>query len=170
MRTVRALSAAPVAPAWTATVVIWLWAAALPLAAYASRDPRSAVHDLAAVVYAMGHVLCHQQPARSFSWGGQPWPVCARCTGIYVGAAVGVLLAAVLPRRRLPEATRVRRWLAASALPSVLTLVYEWTSGAMPGHGWRATAGGVMGSVAAALIIWFLREPPVAAAPALPRA
>ena len=30
-------------------------------------------------------VVCHQKPERSFFWKGKQFPVCARCTGIYLG-------------------------------------------------------------------------------------
>lgn len=35
--------------------------------------------------------LCHQQPNRSFWFGGQPMAVCSRCLGIYSGFFVGLL-------------------------------------------------------------------------------
>jgi uncharacterized membrane protein len=53
--------------------------------------------------------ICHQIPERSFYIAGHQLPVCARCTGIYLGALVGsavasgrspprwVLMAAVFP-------------------------------------------------------------------------
>ena len=38
---------------------------------------------LAAAVYAVGALICHQRPERSFHWDGAQLAVCARCTGIY---------------------------------------------------------------------------------------
>jgi uncharacterized membrane protein len=45
-----------------------------------------------AFVYAAGSVLCHQLPERSFFATGHQLPVCARCTGLYASAAVGLLV------------------------------------------------------------------------------
>jgi uncharacterized membrane protein len=42
-------------------------------------------------------LVCHQQPERSFFWFGGSVAVCARCLGIYLGAAVGLLMC--VPRR-----------------------------------------------------------------------
>ncbi len=36
--------------------------------------------------------MCHQQPERSFVLFGGTVAVCARCLGIYLGAAVGLLV------------------------------------------------------------------------------
>ncbi|MGB0525559.1 MAG: DUF2085 domain-containing protein [Flammeovirgaceae bacterium] len=33
----------------------------------------------------IGFVMCHQKPERSFFWKGKQFPVCARCTGMYIG-------------------------------------------------------------------------------------
>ncbi|WP_347529071.1 DUF2085 domain-containing protein [Mucilaginibacter sp. CAU 1740] len=30
-------------------------------------------------------VSCHKMPERSFFWKGRQFPVCARCTGLYIG-------------------------------------------------------------------------------------
>ena len=30
-------------------------------------------------------VTCHRKPGRSFFWRGRQFPVCSRCTGIYLG-------------------------------------------------------------------------------------
>ena len=29
--------------------------------------------------------FCHRKPERSFFWKGKQFPVCSRCTGIYIG-------------------------------------------------------------------------------------
>lgn len=35
--------------------------------------------------------ICHQEPARSFYLNGKPLPLCARCTGFYVGLVIGAI-------------------------------------------------------------------------------
>lgn len=47
------------------------------------------------IAFALQHALsliCHQRPDRSFWILGAPIALCARCLGIYIGAAVGLLL------------------------------------------------------------------------------
>ncbi len=36
--------------------------------------------------------VCHQLPARSFTLFGQPLALCARCTGIYGGLIIGLII------------------------------------------------------------------------------
>ena len=45
---------------------------------------------VATVAYVVGSLICHQRPDRSFHLAGAQLPVCARCTGLYVGGALGV--------------------------------------------------------------------------------
>ena len=73
------------------------WAAALPTSVYAGTRAHvpSLVAVLVAGVYAFGSIVCHQLPERSFHLWGAQMPVCARCTGIYVGAALASLLSFV---------------------------------------------------------------------------
>ena len=41
-------------------------------------------------LYAVGSVICHQLPDRSFFIDGWQMPVCARCTGLYLGGTAGL--------------------------------------------------------------------------------
>jgi uncharacterized membrane protein len=43
------------------------------------------------LVFTVGGVICHQRPERSFFLDGHQFPVCARCTGLYVSAAIGLV-------------------------------------------------------------------------------
>jgi uncharacterized membrane protein len=57
--------------------------------------------------------LCHQIDARSFHLHDYPFAVCARCTGIYAGLAVGILLFPVL--RSLRRLDSPSKWLLIAA-------------------------------------------------------
>lgn len=50
------------------------------------------MHLLAVIIFAVGGVICHQRPERSFFWEGHQLPVCARCTGLYLSSGVGLLV------------------------------------------------------------------------------
>ena len=39
---------------------------------------------------AIGYTVCHQAPARSFAIGERAMPLCARCTGMFLGALIGL--------------------------------------------------------------------------------
>lgn len=161
------------------------WAVLLPVAPFAASQPAPAPfwYGLAFVVYGAGSFICHQLPARSFhSWSAQ-WPVCARCTGIYVGAAVAAVVATVrMPSRSLrpgkPDTTyatvsatyvasgfsrtggsvsRTRMLLVLAALPTAVTLIYEWTTGNTPSNAIRALAGAPLGAAVAVIVIEALR-------------
>jgi uncharacterized membrane protein len=41
-------------------------------------------------IFAVGSMICHQRPERSFFIDGQQLPVCARCAGLYVSGAAGL--------------------------------------------------------------------------------
>jgi uncharacterized membrane protein len=100
---------------------------------------------MAQLTYVAGRVVCHQRPQRSFHLAGAPLPVCARCTGIYGGAAIlaiTLLMAGGRDGHTRAFSTRALRVAGAAALlPTAATLVYEWTTGSMPSHASRAAAG-----------------------------
>lgn len=43
-----------------------------------------------------GHLICHGIPERSFHIKGHQFPVCARCTGLYLGAFSTIILTILL--------------------------------------------------------------------------
>jgi len=136
-----------------------LWAVALPLAALAAAPAVPAVVQMgAALPYAIGAVICHQQPARSFTLWSHQLPVCARCTGVYGGAAVLVLMASfrrAKPLRHTSTLTAVglQKILILAALPTAATLVYEWSTGITPSNPLRAFTGVVLGAAIAWVIL-----------------
>lgn len=123
------------------------WALLLPVAAYAAGTGSPGARLVAVGVYGAGSAVCHQRPERSFVSWGAAWPVCARCTGIYAGAAIAAAAwIGAARRRRAMSAARARVWLVAAVLPSLVTLVAEWSTGQMPSHAIRAAAGLPMGA------------------------
>ncbi|MBI3491378.1 MAG: DUF2085 domain-containing protein [Acidobacteria bacterium] len=84
------------------TVATVSWGVLLPASSFvASRSHAPLIFYMAAAtVYEAGAVLCHQLPARSFHLWSAQLPVCARCTGIYAGAAITSLILMGVARRR----------------------------------------------------------------------
>jgi len=155
------------------------WAALLVAVPFlASRAHATSPGALVVVaVYGIGSLVCHQLPERSWRLWAAQMPVCARCAGIYAGAAVAALLTVVRrsPERLAVPVPRIRRQarepvrraiahepvrraaarvlLALAAVPSAATLVYEWTTGVMPSNALRFAAGIPTGVVVAWLIV-----------------
>jgi uncharacterized membrane protein len=69
--------------------------------------PPSALLGKADVV---GYAICHRIPERSFALGDRYFPLCARCTGTFLGALLGLTVVLFLRRQR------------ASRLPPVLVM------------------------------------------------
>jgi uncharacterized membrane protein len=82
------------------------------------------------VLYASASHICHQRPERSFHTAGVKWPVCGRCSGLYLAAPVGAIAAAAATRGRRRRRHRLvdRRLviLAVAAVPTVVTMAVEW--------------------------------------------
>jgi uncharacterized membrane protein len=49
---------------------------------------------------AVGYAVCHRIDLRSFHIGDRQFPLCARCTGQYLGALTGLVFQVVVSRRR----------------------------------------------------------------------
>jgi uncharacterized membrane protein len=109
---------------------------------------------LATACYAAGAFICHQRPERSFHLDGAQLPVCARCLGIYAGAAGGSLVAHV---PGLVLRLRPRPLLIAGLVPTLVTLAVEWTGLGDPGNVVRGAAGVPIGLAAAVVLVPRLR-------------
>ena len=98
----------------------------------------------AAAIFWFFSPVCHQDPARSFWLFGAPVAVCARCLGIYLGAAAGAWIPA--PRRMVLSGLAL---FAALNLADVLMEAAAW-------HGnWKLTRfvlGAALGLAAGSLV------------------
>jgi uncharacterized membrane protein len=109
------------------------------------------VSHLTAFVYLLGSVVCHQIPERSFYLAGAQFPVCARCTGLYVGGLAGLGVWLVY-RRRAIATGRARALLLVAALPTLLTLVTADLGWWNPANLVRATLAAPLGLAGAVVV------------------
>ena len=116
----------------------------------------------AALLYAAGSLICHQISERSFHLGAFQLPVCARCFGLYAGAAIGAaaVVAPAMTRRqaRTPRdaartMSRLRRLTVIAAIPTAVTFVLEWVVGWPMSNGTRAVAGAPLGAAVAFVVV-----------------
>ena len=151
------------------------WAALLVIVPLLMSRPHASapVTALVVAVYGVGSLVCHQLAERSYRLWSSQMPVCARCTGIYFGAAVSSILFSVAHPARLkpshyggaararatiarelrPSVIAARAVIGVAVLPSAATLVYEWTSGVTPTNAVRFAAGLPIGLAVAWLIV-----------------
>jgi uncharacterized membrane protein len=120
---------------------------ALVLAALGAPYLLTRGHGHPAIALSLQHafaLVCHQLPGRSFWIFGAPIPVCARCLGIYLGSALGLLL-------RTSRRIALHLLIAAVALNAL-----DWLTEAAGLHGnWltmRFVFGLALGAGAALLI------------------
>ena len=147
---------------WTTAfaAVAMLWAVALPAAAFARARPSPpwAGRVASAAVYVAGAVVCHQRAERSFALAGVALPVCARCTGIYTGAAAAAAI--LLSRSRRRSSSRgglisggIRALACLAVAPTALTVAYEWSSARATSNIVRLLAGMPIGLLVAWLVM-----------------
>jgi uncharacterized membrane protein len=104
------------------------------------------VQYITAFIYAVGSIVCHQIPERSFHISGIQLPVCARCTGLYIGGAVGLLLW-LLRRDRALRSHHARRALIIAAVPTAVTLITAQLGWWDPANPLRAISAAPLGLV-----------------------
>lgn len=108
---------------------------------------------LTAMVQIVGSRVCHQRPERSFHTSGVQWPVCARCSGLYIGAAVGVWLGFAARMRRWVNGREIAIVLVVASLPTSVTWIAEWAFGVPVTNVARALAGLPLGAAIAATVV-----------------
>jgi uncharacterized membrane protein len=108
-------------------------------------------------VFPIGHFICHQRPERSFFFHGHQLAVCARCTGLYAGAAAAGPLALLA----IPLTAAGNRWLLGlAAIPTLVTWTLEF-AGVMPfSNVARFVAAIPLGAAAAWLVLSQFAHPP----------
>jgi Predicted membrane protein (DUF2085) len=133
----------------------WLWTAALVPAAFAASRAHGgwASYPFALAAYSIGSVLCHQLPERSFHMWAVQLPVCARCTGVYLGAAVAAAVGVTGRHVSRPVAA-----LMAGGAPAAATLVYQWATGDPLSNWARAATGVLLGGAVMAVLLAEMRE------------
>jgi uncharacterized membrane protein len=110
-----AAEAAPLQSENRSTLVIcWGWWTFVPIALLgaALAAPYFSTHGFVILAFVLQRgfaLVCHQRPERSFWIFGAPVAVCARCLGIYVGAAIGLLM-------RAPRSIAMRLLIAAAVI------------------------------------------------------
>lgn len=110
-------------------------------------------HNLLSLIfYRSFSAVCHQMPERSFHLHGFPFAVCSRCTGIYAGFIVGLLIYPLVRSLRESEMPH-RRWLILAALPMLADFGLDFVG--LFGNTFvsRTTTGALLGIVAAFFIL-----------------
>jgi uncharacterized membrane protein len=129
-------------------VLLFVWPVLLAAAAtarIAGWAPASST-----LVYLVASQVCHQQPDRSFSTASVHWPVCGRCSGLYLAAPLGAL-AAVVGWRRRPQSAVL--FLALAVAPTAVSLAVEWLNVAPVGNVARMISALPLGAGLSALAV-----------------
>ena len=117
----------------------------------------------------IGYAVCHQIPIRSYFFGNHQLPLCARCSGQYLGALGGMLLLIAMGRGRsgrLPPTGIVVVLLGFLALwafdgfNSYLTLIPGAPHLYEPQNILRVTTGAMQGVALIALVLPFFNSSP----------
>lgn len=141
-----------------AALLAWLllMTCALLLVLLLLAAPWSVAHGYEAfgrTIYGGFGYVCHQIPSRSFYLAGHPFAVCARCTGIYTGFALGVALYPLLSRLRRTTETPSRKWLLVGLAPLAIDFALGFFGILENTHFSRLLTGAFFGAVCAFFIV-----------------
>ncbi len=109
---------------------------------------------------AIGYAVCHRIDLRSYHLGDRPLPLCARCTGMYLGAVLGLIFqwgigkrcSGTPPRRVLAAFILMTLAFAVDGINSYLTLFPRLPHLYTPQNTFRLITGTGMGLVIAAML------------------
>lgn len=122
------------------------------------------------MTYAFCSLLCHQIAERSLHIGSAQLPVCARCIGIYGGAAIAAAAALV----RTPAVVNARAIATLGVMPTFATVAMEWAGLWQTSNVVRFVAGVPLGAAVGVVVIAALAtlhcdecapRPPIASSP-----
>ena len=135
---------------WAITATIALALVAMILGApmaQASGHP-----GFAAPIYKAFCFVCHQIPERSFHLAGYKFAVCSRCTGLYSGFALAVLIYPIVRSLRQTETPSIV-WLFLATVPLVIDFSLGYFSVWQNNHASRFATGALLGAVAVFYIL-----------------
>ncbi len=144
----------PLVKALVGAAIVW----PLLLLAAAWPDAHGRPPAWSPVIYLAASRVCHQQPERSFQTAGVQWPVCGRCSGLYLAAPLGAVAASLRSTRRRVARSTIG-WLAVAAVPTVVTLVFEWMTAVPVSNLARALAALPLGAAVAFVIVGAAGDP-----------
>src|ERR1051325_9656172 len=102
---------------------------------------------MAEVIYHAFGIFCHQRPDRSYFIEGHKLGVCARCTGLYAGFAITLLLYPLVRSLR-NNVNPPREYLILAAIPHGINCSLPFFGLCDTTHPSRVLAGAFRGSVA----------------------
>jgi uncharacterized membrane protein len=123
--------------------------------------------DVAQGIYRAFGTFCHQRPDRSYFIDGHKFAVCSRCTGLYFGFALTVVLYPLI--RSLRNAATPRRiFLLLAALPLAIDFSLTFFGVWQNTHTSRLLTGALLGGAAVFYVMPGLVELSMRATPARP--
>ncbi len=115
------------------------------------------LQKIAALIRFFFAPICHQMDSRSFHLAGHALPVCARCTGIYGGFLVGILIYILISRLKkvlVPSRATLLIGLTVTGLEVSLSLLNVFPSTLAS----RSITGAVLGFIAAFFVMAALNQ------------
>ena len=126
----------------------FLWCVFLLLPPWmASHDAFSA--SISHQCYQFYSLICHQYDSRSLHVGGYKLAVCARCTAIYVGFFIGVMIFPFYSSRKISKTVF---WLAVAVFPMVIDVLLDVVGVHSSNIFTRLSSGTFFGIIAALLV------------------